>query len=71
MGYKLQIHFLIVLAHFLIGWFTLVVCAKLIVRIGGNELVQKRRNYLPCIVRTSQTNVVQSKGWLSDGCYLT
>ena len=28
-----------------------------------------RRNSLPyCTVRTSQTKVVQSKGWLSDGC---
>ena len=30
-----------------------------------------RRNSLPCTVRTSQTKVVQSKGWLSDGCLIT
>ena len=29
-----------------------------------------RRNSLPCIVRTSQSKVVQSKGWLSVGMLL-
>ena len=33
----------------------------------GNALPRNRRNSLPCTVRTSQTNFVQSKGWLSDG----
>ena len=32
-----------------------------------NALAQNRRNSLPCTVRTSQTKVVPSKGWLSDG----
>ena len=28
-------------------------------------------NSLPCTVKTSQTKVMKSKGWLSYGCYLT
>ena len=31
----------------------------------------KTRNSLPCTVKTYQTKVMQSKGWLSYGCYLT
>ena len=46
-------------------------CAILIVRVGGMTWPKNRRNSLPCTVRTSETKVVQSKGWLSDGCYLT
>ena len=30
-----------------------------------------RRNSFPCTVGTSQRKVVQSKGWVSKGCYLT
>ena len=39
--------------------------ATIIFSVGGMPWLKNRRSSLPCTVRTSQTKVVQLKGWLS------
>ena len=47
-------------------------CATYIVRVWGVPWPINRRNSWPRTVRTFQTKVMQSNGWLSFcGCYLT